>query len=109
MSHTYATVVTSGRQYRVKSGDVIVVNRLAAEVGSEVVLNEVLLLEMQDGGVRIAAETPVKAAVTATVREHIRGDKIRVFKMRRRKKSRRTQGHRQDLTHLVIGDIKADG
>ena len=108
MSDTYATVVTSGKQYRVKSGDVITVNRMTAEVGSEIVLDNVLLLEKQDGSVQIAADTPVKAAVTATVREHLRGDKLRVFKMRRRKKSRRTQGHRQDLTQLLIGDIKAD-
>lgn len=104
----HAVVVASGTQYRVKAGDTITVNRLAAEVGSEITLDRVLLVEKADGGVLPAAAdgTVSGAAVTATVENHLRGAKLRVFKMRRRKKSRRTHGHRQDLTRLVIGSIK---
>lgn len=108
MSITYATIAISGSQYRVKSGDTITVNRVAAEVGSELTLEQVLLLEKADGAVSVAAGRQMLSgvAVSATVKDHLRGDKIRVFKMRRRKKSRRTQGHRQDLTRLTIGEIK---
>lgn len=107
MSATYATIAVSGSQYRVKSGDRITVNRMAAEVGSTLLLEEVLLLEHADGKVLAATEGKLpNAAVSATVEAHLRGEKIRVFKMRRRKKSRRTHGHRQDLTRLTIGDIK---
>ena len=108
MSTTYATVAFSGTQYRVKSGDTITVNRLAAEVGSELTLEQVLLLEKEDGAVKVATDkqTLPGVAVIATVADHLRGDKVRVFKMRRRKKSRRTHGHRQDLTRLTIGEIK---
>lgn len=105
MSDNYVIIVVSGTQYRVKSGDVITVDRLSADIGSEIALEQVLLIEKAEGGVVTA---PGKdAAVTATVTEHLRGDKVRVFKMRRRKKSRRTSGHRQDLTRLTIGAINA--
>ncbi|MCH9705679.1 MAG: 50S ribosomal protein L21 [Proteobacteria bacterium] len=108
MSNTHVTIATSGGQYRVKSGDIITVNRLTAEIGSEIVLDNVLLVEKEDGNVLTAtANGSVSGAqVTALVKDHPRGKKLRVYKMRRRKKSRRTQGHRQDLTQLVVGEIK---
>ena len=101
----YAIVETGGKQYRVQEGAKIVVDRLAAEAGSEVVLEQVLML----GGDSVRIGTPVVegARVTARVLEHVRGDKIQVFKKRRRKGSRSLQGHRQDYTALSVTGISA--
>ena len=102
----YVTVRAGGRQHRVKSGDVIVVNRLAAQNGESVVLSDVVMAEDSAGGVVVGGQT-AGIQVSATVEEAFRGKKVRVFKMRRRKKSRTTAGHRQNLTRLRIGDITA--
>ena len=102
----YAIVEAGGKQYRVQEGNKIVVDRLDVEVGSEVVLDKVLLL---NGGKALQIGTPVVsgAKVTTTVAEHFRGDKIRVFKKRRRKSSHSMQGHRQDYTALTVTGINA--
>jgi large subunit ribosomal protein L21 len=99
----YAIVETGGKQYRVQEGAKIVVDRIAAEAGSEVVLDQVLML----GGDSVRIGTPVVegARVLAKVLEHSRGDKIQVFKKRRRKGSRSMQGHRQDYTSLAVTGI----
>lgn len=105
-----ATVAVSGRQYRVREGDSIVVNRMPTAVGKTTHLKPVLLIETADGEIIAPASrgggTLPKAAVSATVDAHLRGTKLRVFKMRRRKASRRTNGHRQDLTRLRIKSIR---
>ena len=101
-----AVFATGGKQYRVKSGDTIVVERLDAEAGDARVFGQVLLLE-NDGGVRAGAPYLKDVSVRATVLEHLRADKILVFKMRRRKKSRRTRGHRQHLSRVRIDGIDA--
>ena len=102
----YAIVEAGGKQYRVQEGHKIVVDLLDAEVGSEVVLDKVLLL---NGGaaLQIGAPQVNGAKVTATVAEHFRGDKIKVFKKRRRKSSHSMQGHRQDYTALTVTRITA--
>lgn len=101
----YAIVETGGKQFRVQEGKKIVVDRMAAEVGSEVTLDKVLLL----GGdsVQIGAPYVGGATVTVKVLEHTRGEKIKVFKMRRRKSSKRMQGHRQEYTALSVTGISA--
>lgn len=106
MPVTYVTFAASGRQYRVKNGDNIIVNRMAVASGESVKLDNVLLVEHDDGAILVGADA-AKFSLTAKVTEHMRGDKIRVFKMRRRKASRRTAGHRQDLTRLSIDEINA--
>jgi large subunit ribosomal protein L21 len=101
----YAVVVTGGKQYRVAVGDVIRVEKLEAEAGAAVNLDNVLLVADGDA-VRVGAPSVAGAAVTATVKSHGRADKIRVFKFRRRKHFRKSMGHRQHYTELEITGIK---
>ena len=97
----YAVVKTGGKQYRVSAGEKLKVEQISAEVGSEVVLDQVLLVA--DGeAVRMGAPLVDGAAVTAKVLAHGRGDKVHIFKMRRRKHYRKSQGHRQNYTELEI-------
>ncbi|UZP69037.1 50S ribosomal protein L21 [Desulfovibrio mangrovi] len=101
----YAIVETGGKQFRVEEGGKIFVEKLAAEAGSEVVLDKVLMV----GGDKFTVGAPyvASAKVTAEVLEHGRGEKIIVFKKRRRQDSRRKQGHRQEFTALKIKGIQA--
>ncbi len=100
----YALVKTGGKQYRVAKDDTILVERIAAEEGAEVILNDIIMLGDGDK-VTIGTPTVVGAAVSATVVRQTRGPKIIIFRRKRRKNHRRTQGHRQDLTLLKINDV----
>ncbi len=100
----YAVVVTGGRQYRVAQGETLRVEKLEAEVGSEVKLDQVLLVGSGDG-VTVGAPTVAGAAVTAKVKAHGRADKIRIVKFRRRKHHRKEMGHRQHYTEIEITGI----
>ncbi len=108
MYDMYAVIKTGGKQYRVAKDDVIVVERLAGSAGDKIELDQVLML---DDGKGPTLGTPLVdgARVAATVLDQSRGDKIIVFKKKRRKNYRRTMGHRQDLTVLRITDILAEG
>jgi large subunit ribosomal protein L21 len=103
----FAIVESGGRQEKVTPGEVVVVDRLEAEAGAEVTFNHVLLIETTDGS--IVAGTPyVKGAtVTGIVEAQTKGKKIRVFKMKRRKHYRRTQGHRTLQTRVRVKSINA--
>ena len=103
----YALVKTGGKQYRVAKDDTILVERIAAEEGAEVILNDIVMLADGD---KVTIGTPKVdgAAVSATVMRQTRGPKIIIFRRKRRKNHRRTQGHRQDLTLLKINDIAED-
>ena len=103
----YALVKTGGKQYRVSKDDTILVERIAAEEGAEVILNNIVMLGDGDK-VIIGTPTVDGAAVSATVIRQTRGPKIIIFRRKRRKNHRRTQGHRQDLTLLKINDIAED-
>jgi len=103
----YAVVATSGRQYRVNSGDRIEVNRLVGEVGSTVVLDDVIMVG-QGADVTVGTPKVAAARVEAQIVAHKRGPKIIIFKHKRRKGYRRKQGHRQDLTALRITGIYTD-
>lgn len=102
----FAVIRTGGKQYKVASGDVIKVEKLAGEAGQTVNLDEVLLVS--DGG-NTTVGTPLVAgaSVSAEVIAQGRGPKIIVFKKKRRQNYRRKNGHRQDLTILRITDITA--
>jgi large subunit ribosomal protein L21 len=100
----YAVIQTGGKQYRVKSGEQLKVELLAAEVGATVSFDRVLMLGEGDG-VRVGAPFLDGAAVKATVVSQGRGEKIRIFKMRRRKHYAKTQGHRQGYTEVRIDEI----
>ena len=103
----YALVKTGGKQYRVAKNDTILVERITADEGSQVVLDDVVMLGDGDK-VTIGTPTVKGAAVSATVLRQTRGPKIIIFRRKRRKNHRRTQGHRQDLTLLKITDIAED-
>jgi len=103
----YALVKTGGKQYRVAKDDTILVERIAAEEGDQVVLDNIIML---GDGDKVTVGTPnvEGAGVSATVMRQTRGPKIIIFRRKRRKNHRRTQGHRQDLTLLKINDIAED-
>jgi large subunit ribosomal protein L21 len=102
----YAVVTTGGKQYRVSAGEKIKVEQLPADVGSEVVLDKVLLIA--DGeNLTMGAPLVQGASVKVKVLSHGRGEKIRIFKMRRRKHYRKSQGHRQNYTEIEILGIGA--
>jgi len=100
----YAVIETGGKQYRVSEGDYLNVERLPNEAGSEITIDRVLMIG-GDGSTRIGTPIVDGATVTATVDEHLRGEKIVVFKYKKRKNYRRKQGHRQALTKLTITGI----
>ena len=104
----YAVVKTGGKQYRVAKDDKILVERIEGEAGAQVQLENVMMLVDGDK-VTVGAPQVEGAAVAAEVVEQTRGPKIIIFRRKRRKNHRRTQGHRQDLTLLKITDILADG
>ena len=100
----YAVIKTGGKQYRVTPGEKLKVEKLLGEVGSDVTIDKVLM--MVDGdNVTIGAPLIAGASVPATVISHGRGDKVMIFKFRRRKHYRKTQGHRQSYTEIQIGDF----
>ncbi|MGI9491180.1 MAG: 50S ribosomal protein L21 [Geminicoccaceae bacterium] len=103
----YAVIKTGGKQYRVAAGDVIKVEKLDGEVGKSIALDQVLMVgdEGAEDGAKIGTPIVAGAKVTAEVLEQGRGDKVLVFKKKRRKNYRRTRGHRQHQTVLRISDI----
>ena len=100
----YAVIHAGGKQYRVSSGEMLKVEHLAASVGESVSFDQVLAVG-QGEDLRVGAPYVAGVTVRATVVGHGRGDKVVVFKMRRRKGYRRTQGHRQSYTEVRIDDI----
>ena len=100
----YAIIKTGGKQYRVKSGEQLRVESLVAEVGAAVSFDQVLAVGAGDA-VRVGAPMVAGATVKATVLAHGRGDKVRIFKLRRRKHYQKSQGHRQNYTEVRIDDI----
>ena len=108
MEAMYALVRTGGKQYRVSKDDTILVERISADEGAQVILDDVVML---GDGDKVTIGTPrvEGAAVSATVMRQTRGPKIIIFRRKRRKNHRRTQGHRQDLTLLKINAIAEDG
>jgi len=102
----YAVIKTGGKQYKVAAGDKLKVEKLAGDVGSKVVIDKVLLIADGDK-TTIGAPLVAGAKVNATVVSHGRGDKVMIFKFRRRKHYRKTQGHRQSFTEIQIDTIAA--
>jgi large subunit ribosomal protein L21 len=100
----YAVIRTGGKQYRVSAGDRLRVERLPAEVGAEVVLDQVLAIG-DAGAVKCGTPVLSGAAVKATVVAHGLHDKVRIFKLRRRKHYKKSQGHRQRYTEIEITGI----
>lgn len=101
----YAVIATGGKQYRVAEGDIIKVERLAADVGGEIEFDKVLMIGAGED-VTVGAPYINGSKVSATIRNHGRGEKISIVKMRRRKHHRKQMGHRQDYTEVQIGAIQ---
>ena len=102
----YAVIKTGGKQYRVAAGEKLKVEQIPADVGAEVVLDQVLMVGNGDD-VRIGAPVLGGATVKATVVSQGRHPKVKIFKMRRRKHYQKHQGHRQNYTELRIESIVA--
>ena len=102
----YAVIKTGGKQYKVAAGDKIKVEQIAADVGQELSIDQVLAV---DSGENLTVGTPwvAGASVKATVVAQGRHDKVRIFKMRRRKHYMKHGGHRQHYTELEIGAVQA--
>jgi large subunit ribosomal protein L21 len=106
----YAIVETGGKQYRVRTGDTIAVERLSGDPGDVLDLGRVLLVgDNGDGQTRVGTPGVEKAVVRAEVVEHARGEKIIVFRYKSKVRYRRKTGHRQSLTRVRITDILLDG
>jgi large subunit ribosomal protein L21 len=100
----YAVIKTGGKQYKVAPGEKLKVEQIPVDVGAQIVLDQVLLVG--DGSnIRLGQPIVAGATVNATVLAHGRGDKIKIFKMRRRKHYQKHQGHRQGFTELQIDGI----
>ena len=104
----YAIVDIAGQQFKVEKDQKVYVHRLDTEEGKKVNFNRVLLID-DKGKVSIGAPAIEGAQVSATVLEHLKGDKVIVFKKKRRKGYRKKNGHRQYLTEIQINDIVASG
>jgi len=100
----YAVIKTGGKQYKVAAGEKIKIEQIAADVGQEVVIDQVLAV---GNGADLQVGSPLVngASVTVTVLAHGRHDKVRIFKMRRRKHYQKHQGHRQNYTEVQIGAV----
>lgn len=97
----YAVIQTGGKQYRVTAGEKLKIERIAGEIGQEITLDRVLLVA--DGeALKMGAPLVAGARVKAKVLKHGRGEKVRIFKLNRRKHYRRSQGHRQNYTEIEI-------
>ncbi len=102
----YAVIKTGGKQYRVQSGEKLKIELIPAEVGAQVQLDQVLMVSDGDA-IQFGRPLVEGARVTATVLAHGRHDKIKIFKMRRRKHYQKHQGHRQGFTEVQIDTITA--
>jgi large subunit ribosomal protein L21 len=100
----YAVVKTGGKQYKVAPGEKLKIEQIPADVGAEVILDQVLMVG-EGESVRLGQPLLSGASVKATVVSHGRGEKVKIFKMRRRKHYQKHQGHRQGFTELKIDAI----
>ena len=104
----YAVIKTGGKQYKVVAGERLKVEKIVGDVGATVVIDKVLMI-FDDANTTIGSPLISGATVSATVLSHGRADKVMIFKFRRRKHYRKTQGHRQSFTEIQIGEILAAG
>jgi len=102
----YAIITTGGKQYKVKTGDVVEIEKLDLEVGAKITFDKVLAVGEEGGKLNVGTPTVAGATVEGEVTDQFRGPKLIAFKMKRRKSYRRTHGHRQYLTRVQIGAVK---
>jgi large subunit ribosomal protein L21 len=102
----YAVIEAGGKQYRVAPGDIVRVDTIAGDVGSEIELGRVLTV-VRDSNELVTGEALGSAKVKGSIVEHGRGDKVIVFKFKRKKQYKRTIGHRQNYTAVRVSEIAA--
>jgi large subunit ribosomal protein L21 len=102
----YAIVEIAGQQFKVEKGRFIYTHRLVGETNAELVFDKVLLVD-NEGKVTVGAPVVKGASVKCTILEHLKGEKVIVFKKKRRKGYQKSNGHRQSLTKIQINDIVA--
>ena len=102
----YAVIKTGGKQYRIASGEKLKIEQIPADIGQEITLDQVLSVGEGDQ-LKIGTPLVAGAVVKATVLAQGRHDKVKIFKMHRRKHYQERQGHRQNYTEILIGDITA--
>ena len=102
----YAVIKTGGKQYKVAAGEKIKIEQIAADVGQAIVIDQVLAIG-SGADLQIGSPLVAGATVSATVLSHGKHDKVRIFKMRRRKHYQKRQGHRQTFTEIEISAVNA--
>ena len=102
----YAVIKTGGKQYRITQGETLKIETVEGDVGSAIVLDKVLMIGNGDS-ISVGKPLLAGATVTATIVSNGRGEKIRIFKMRRRKHYQKHQGHRQNYTEIRIDGISS--
>ncbi len=102
----YALIQTGGKQYKVSEGTIVKIEKVDGEAGGNVVLDQVLMINDENGGVKIGSPLLENATVTARILEQGKNKKIIVYKYKKRKNYRRKQGHRQPYTRLLIEKIE---
>ena len=102
----YAVIKTGGKQYRIATGENLKIEQIPADIGQEITLDQVLSVGEGDQ-LKVGTPLVAGAVVKATVLAQGRHDKVTIFKMRRRKHYQKHQGHRQNYTEILIGDIAA--
>jgi large subunit ribosomal protein L21 len=102
----YAVIKTGGKQYRVVAGEKLKVEQIPADIGQEIILDQVLMVGV-GADVKVGAPLVAGATVSAKVVSHGRADKVKIFKLRRRKHYQKHQGHRQNYTEIEISAITA--
>jgi large subunit ribosomal protein L21 len=100
----YAIIEISGRQFWIEKGKYYDFNRISEEKGTSISINKILLAN-NDGDLYIGTPQVKNIKIEAIITEHLRGQKLIVYKMRPKKKTRKKQGHRQDITRVLIEDI----
>jgi large subunit ribosomal protein L21 len=101
----YAVIKSGGKQYKVAAGEKLKVEQISTQIGEKISLDQVLMVSQGD---KVSVGSPLVdgAVVSATVLGHVRADKVKIFKMRRRKHYQKRQGHRQNYTEVMIDEIK---
>jgi large subunit ribosomal protein L21 len=102
----YAVIKTGGKQYRVAAGEKLKVEQIPADIGQDIILDQVLMVG-EGAAVTVGAPLVAGASVKAKVLAHGRADKVKIFKLRRRKHYQKHQGHRQNYTEIEISAINA--
>jgi len=100
----YAVVKTGGKEYRISQGDLIRVEKMEGKAGDQVTMKDILMVS-HEGQVQVGNPLLANAVITGEIVQQVKGKKVLIYKMKRRKNYRRTKGHRQTYTYIRVNDI----